>query len=274
MYSAKPHFEYNSTNVQLPDVMYKASSMVTICDNTGDNNVTQELTSLKQRQSDLLRGLDDMIERVNKMKSMVTTTTNKGNNAEFRDIVIHACPSQPPLSLKYLIKMLRQRFKVLVKVHGHSSVTNHMTSFLTNEETTNRNHYDIIITLIWKSAPDDPITHLHPSSSPIVGESNLARLVGRMLGYYDNTPTSFLIITTTDVIYDACDVINNIGSTKKQRQDALQTLGGVLNNNQWFMGKVPTIVDCNAFSTLQRCFNTSGQRWVGPWLERAKQMFG
>uniref|UniRef100_H2ZQ13 AIMP2 thioredoxin-like domain-containing protein n=1 Tax=Ciona savignyi TaxID=51511 RepID=H2ZQ13_CIOSA len=288
MFASKPHYQFDSSNVQLSDVMYKASQLsriqaVTCNGHNGldENNVPAELIELKQRQDALLSTLDDMMKRMEKLKTKNPMQINTGvgngtiQKGVLTDIVIHASPKNPPLSLKYLVELLRQKFKVLTKVHNHSSVKNpNLSSFLPNEESTNRNNYDIVVTLIWKTVSNYPVVVLNPSSTiPISGESNIARLISRILTCYDHKPENLASTASADVIYDICDVINNNGSAEKLKNDAIRTLGGILSKNKWFLGNSPTCVDAVVFSTLQNGGMVSHSA-LGNWIKYATTVMG
>ena len=112
---------------------------------------------------------------------------------------------------------------------------------------------------------DDPVALIDPSSSvPIVGETNIARLFGRLLGVYDCGANTSAFTDRCDVCFDACDVINKSPSNEKRA--SIQKLERMLQQNEWLCGNSASFVDAVANSALRKCEVQSSV--LRSWLTR------
>jgi len=63
---------------------------------------------------------------------------------------------------------------------------------------------------------EEPVAIIDPSSTiPITGETNIARLFGRILGVYDCGANTYTFSTRCDMCLDACDAIYASSSSEK-----------------------------------------------------------
>jgi len=269
LYKVDSLYHYGSGDVVLPDVMYKTQPFL-------DRNisaVTEDLKNLKARQDQLIHQLDCLLKDVslltnggvNHEKSMQAQVSSA--STVVTDIVIHANPADPPLSLKYFVQLLRKQSKVLLKCHLHSSlISAKIPNWWPNEDCTDRSQYEIIITVIWSNVADLSV-HVNPSvHAAIHGETNLARLLGRFLKMYDSND-AFSSCSATDAYLDACDVLSTPSS--REKKEVLDLLDTVLGQQSWLGGKAFAMADAVLMSTLSKFAGNAPYANIKKWQEAA-----
>jgi len=299
MYAVKPLYQFGA--IELPDVMYKLPQLqgevlmktdeeVAPCEEPEDlSQLSPELLALRERQLDLLARLDKALKpkrkvpkRGNNHEQLVRTVVQSTAKAKpipidnQLDIVIQADPEDPPYSLRTIRMCLDKKFKVLWKVHYHSSLPSDVDQedvlLWSDESATDRHLYDIIITLIWKKTPA-PIIHLSPSMTiPVHGEANIVRFFGRLLGLYDSDPNNVITSATANAFMSAADVISSPTSTQQEKSAALEFVAGSLGSNKWLLGKVPSVADFLLASSLFKYSGGGVKENLQQWFQNVESL--
>merc|ERR1719354_474371 len=166
--------------------------------------------------------------------------------AKLTDVVIWADTADPPLSLNFIKTLLDTHFNVLWKIHKHSSLD---LNGRKNDPSSDRNQYDFVVTLVWKSMPE-PELWLSPSCPPVTGEADILRYFGRILGVYDVTND---LNTTTRIDSVLSQLENNKVSRASNNSFSCKELekfinGLVTGDADWKCGNKCTIADAYAIS--------------------------
>jgi len=176
--------------------------------------------------------------------------------AKLTDVVIWADTADPPLSLNFIKTLLDTHFNVLWKIHKHSSLdlngrknADQKNLVWKNNPSSDRNQYDFVVTLVWKSMPE-PELWLSPSCPPVTGEADILRYFGRMLGVYDVTND---LNTTTRIDSVLSQLENNKVSRASNNSSSCKELekfinGLVSGDADWKCGNKCTIADAYAIS--------------------------
>jgi len=176
--------------------------------------------------------------------------------AKLTDVVIWADTADPPLSLNFIKTLLDTHFNVLWKIHKHSSLdlngrknADQKNLVWKNNPSSDRNQYDFVVTLVWKSMPE-PELWLSPSCPPVTGEADILRYFGRILGVYDVTND---LNTTTRIDSVLSQLENNKVSRASNNSSSCKELekfinGLVTGNADWKCGNKCTIADAYAIS--------------------------
>ncbi|NWI55148.1 AIMP2 protein, partial [Calyptomena viridis] len=184
------------------------------------------LEALECRQEEVLRRLYELKRAVDGLSKMVQTPdadldvtniqtdefsplTTSGADLDLllgkdygalKDIVINANPSQPPLSLLVLHRLLCERYRVLSAVHTHSSVKrvpeNLLKCFGEQRKQQPRHEYQLGFTLIWKDVPKPQMKFRIQTMCPIEGEGNIARFLFSLLARGGADPASRTLADT------------------------------------------------------------------------------
>jgi len=176
--------------------------------------------------------------------------------AKLTDVVIWADTADPPLSLNFIKTLLDTHFNVLWKIHKHSSLdlngrknADQKNLVWKNNPSSDRNQYDFVVTLVWKSMPE-PELWLSPSCPPVTGEADILRYFGRILGVYDVTND---LNTTTRIDSVLSQLENNKVSRASNNSSSCKELekfinGLVTGDADWKCGNKCTIADAYAIS--------------------------
>jgi len=176
--------------------------------------------------------------------------------AKLTDVVIWADTAGPPLSLNFIKTLLDTHFNVLWKIHKHSSLdlngrknADQKNLVWKNNPSSDRNQYDFVVTLVWKSMPE-PELWLSPSCPPVTGEADILRYFGRILGVYDVTND---LNTTTRIDSVLSQLENNKVSRASNNSSSCKELekfinGLVSGDADWKCGNKCTIADAYAIS--------------------------
>jgi len=176
--------------------------------------------------------------------------------AKLTDVVIWADTADPPLSLNFIKTLLDTHFNVLWKIHKHSSLdlngrknADQKNLVWKNNPSSDRNQYDFVVTLVWKSMPE-PELWLSPSCPPVTGEADILRYFGRILGVYDVTND---LNTTTRIDSVLSQLENNKVSRASNNSTSCKELekfinGLVSGDADWKCGNKCTIADAYAIS--------------------------
>jgi len=175
---------------------------------------------------------------------------------ELTDVVIWADTADPPLSLNFIKTLLDAQFKVLWKVHKHSTLdlngrrnADEKNLVWRNDPSVDRCEYDFVVTLVWKSTAE-PQLWLSPSCPPVSGEADILRYFGRVLGIYDVTND---LQTTTKIDSVLSQLESNPvsrASCKTSPDAGLEgfVTGLVAGKTGWKCGDQCTIADAYAVS--------------------------
>jgi len=176
--------------------------------------------------------------------------------AKLTDVVIWADTADPPLSLNFIKTLLDTHFNVLWKIHKHSSLdlngrknADQKNLVWKNNPSSDRNQYDFVVTLVWKSMPE-PELWLSPSCPPVTGEADILRYFGRIFGVYDVTND---LNTTTRIDSVLSQLENNKVSRASNNSSSCKELekfinGLVTGDADWKCGNKCTIADAYAIS--------------------------
>ncbi|XP_078692546.1 aminoacyl tRNA synthase complex-interacting multifunctional protein 2-like [Branchiostoma floridae x Branchiostoma belcheri] len=293
MYKAAPYYKLDDlNNIELPKCMYKMKNLHKAQEDgpksaqTGSSSGSQALEALEQRQENILRDLGALQAEVAAMmehlpasvKQQVSGTTAGAACGQaqlegpVRDIVINANPSSPPLSLFILYELLKQQFRCFGSVHVHSSVENvaeGLCKCLGNgirADLRNRTDFQLAITLIWKDVKPSPQMMMSAAyQTPIHGESNVARYLGRILqpSYDSQDPVT---ATEIDTWVDMASTQVLMGNNK-ERAASLRSLNSRLGKHDWLVGSGLTLADIVMWSALHQTGQAAGvpanvKRWL------------
>ncbi|KAJ8319330.1 hypothetical protein KUTeg_004421 [Tegillarca granosa] len=297
MYRVKPY--YGSEVLETKSgVMYKTENLHTDVTNTihiskeslvtGDNPAAE----LEQRQELILKKLQDLKEVVSGLRRRYGTvhTSNCGSSSSsvsatrssnvttssllqgdvLLDLVISVNPNSPPLSLFVLYELLKQQYKVGAKTYVHSSAVNvpeKLTSIFTNDGTKERGDNHLMITVIWKDVSNGPTLMVEPHrQTPIIGESNIARYLMRLLNpNYDTDDIAK--VTQIDEWLDTANIQVLQGNTK-EKSAAVRSLNSRLGRNDWLVGSRLSLADIVMWSALNQSNQVSdAPANVKKWLK-------
>lgn len=104
-----------------------------------------------------------------------------------------------------------------------------------------------------------PIAYLSPTqNSQINGETNIAKLLARILGLYGQNFDQ----TMLELQFDACEVFSSKFSTENEKSAAVEFLSNSLKKSAWLGGNSPSVVDAVALSLLHNSNNHCLKKWV------------
>ncbi|XP_066291410.1 aminoacyl tRNA synthase complex-interacting multifunctional protein 2-like [Branchiostoma lanceolatum] len=293
MYKATPYYKLDDlNNIELPKCMYKMKNVHKEREDgpqsvqRGGSSGSQALDALEQRQENILRELDALQAEVAAMMQHLPASVKQQGSATasgatcgqaqlegpVRDIVINASPSSPPLSLFILYELLKQQFRCFGSVHVHSSVENvpeGLCKCLGNgirSDLRNRTDFQLAITLIWKDVKPSPQMMMSAAyQTPIHGESNVARYLGRILqpSYDAQDPVT---ATEIDTWVDMAGTQVLLGNNK-ERAASLRSLNSRLGKHDWLVGSGLTLADMVMWSALHQTGQAAGvpanvKRWM------------
>jgi len=271
MYKVQPVNKINPSSVQLATCMYKTQSMLgdMVAESQGGDS---SLVALKDRQLSLLQKIDACLsansENVNMSSVASAVQVKKPSVApKFMDIVIHANPDKPPLSLNFVKTCLDKQYNVLWKSFNHSSIRKSPSSTMLwkDQETVNRGIFDLVVTVIWKQV-SSPTLILCPSMcTPITGEANLLRYFGRMIGIYDCKSVDLMLTTEID------NMLSNLENSRfdaGDRKSLLPDFKAIMESKKsWLCGNQITIADAFAVSLSMKSPKCINDAKVHTWLK-------
>ncbi|XP_022080274.1 aminoacyl tRNA synthase complex-interacting multifunctional protein 2-like isoform X2 [Acanthaster planci] len=193
----------------------------------------------------------------------------KKQGSTIHDIVVHANPAQPPLSLMVLYEMLKLHFSCRSEVHIHSSVKSLPDQLLTclgNGVELARGEAQISLTLIWKDVSHGPVLMVAvPSQSPIYGEANVARYVARLL----NPSYDTMDIVSATSVDNWLDLATNmfLKGNSKEKSASMRSLNSRLGKCDWLVGSSVSIADAVCWSAVQSAGQAASapanvQKWL------------
>ena len=114
---------------------------------------------------------------------------------------------------------------------------------------------------------NEPVAILEPSSAvSVVGESDIARIVGRLMGEYEGPCVE--LTATCDICLDACTILSSSVSCAKEKQIALHTLDQVLQRRKFLCGDSYGYVDAVVESVLLRSGVNIQSKSLRTWLNK------
>lgn len=307
MYRLKPYYDTDAP-ISLPDCMYTLRSVYAnssvpsfeeatlVC---RQQSVTVSVEDLERRQRCILKRLAELQRQVkvladeqraaaaavNRSVSSCSKSAQKTavitSMPTINDLVITAHPSSPPLSVFVLGQLLSSQCRVLTTSFIHSSAKNSVSQKLTRLfETdhgiiTNRNAFQIGITIIWKDEKSGPSLMVEPNrQSAVCGEANIARYLARLLSpcYDDVNAADIVTATQIDVLLDVAASLLRCQSS--QSTSMIKSLGAKLGRAPWFIGvDRPSLADIVLWSAVkQRSVGTQLTDNVRQWINRCDNL--
>jgi len=268
MYKVQPLNNIRPGDVQLPTCMYTTPSLLGNMRQGSDS----PMAALKERQARLLEKIDSFLSKCS--GDVATTTASVGDikkpstPMKFVDIVIHANPDSPPLSLNFVKTCLDKQYNVLWKSYSHSSINKNASDSMLwkNQDTVNRSTYDLVVTLIWKQVATPTLILCPSQCTPIEGEANLLRFFGRMIGIYDCDSIDMMVTTEIDNMLSTLEKSQSggAGDGKSILPDFKQIME---SKRSWLCGNQLTIADALAVSLSSKSPKSIKDAKVHNWLK-------
>jgi len=231
-------------------VMYNVAPIKTVGEMA---SVDSEFT--EEAQDQVFARLETLKNRVNTIKSVLAKAPKTAPKTDFGskfiqkvaplDVVITVNPSNcRPAGVEKLHSQLSSQFKVLTKVHVHSTATGEKcdlfkTSIVAN---TNRKDYQIIFTVIYSRSVEDMTAFI--GNSRLTGISSVTRFLGRLLDIY---PANDIEI---EKYLELADLIGDGDSAKKEKMANAKILDGHFAKNKFCCGENVSIADFAVYSAL------------------------
>jgi len=226
--------------------------------NSFDDAARDEIIGkLEARQKIVIDKLLHLRDVLNNLGATAVTASSGGSSARNEvassvEVVVNADPANPPYSVVFLTKLLRDTYgsaAVSLQSFRHSSCQNKLAanSNLFNKplDADSRASKTIKISVIWRLVEDgEPELIVQPSvQAPVTGEANIARYLSRLL------PSVYPIHYDT-LSWD--DIIRVDGALEKAA-DGLKDLNDLeqqLQNNQPFLCGEATVADFVTYSAV------------------------
>lgn len=283
MYTIEPYYEYPKT-IEKPKCMYDVPSIYSKGNHpprtTNEADMPQgveDLLKLEDRQKRLINQLEELAAKLHQIKQQMSTVPSvlSASDAErlspinttreiatidlpdgfILDVVIMASINSKLIALQILTRWLRDLYKVDVAFHTHSSIAKPAHSPLwegvkSQKINQNRNHQQIIITLIWKNVGVDPRLMVSPSQqhTAISGEVNIVRYLTYLLlpaRYFNDSVKQ----TEVDHWLDTAH-LSVLHGSHQERQMILRTLGSHMEKRQFLVGDKLSIADIGMLGAI------------------------
>jgi hypothetical protein len=235
-------------------VMYQVQPIKTVAELSKMTSIDPAVTA--EAQDQVFARLDQLKSRVSTIKSVLAKAPKTTPKTDFGskfiakvaplDIVININPRNcRPAGLGGLHKQLSNQFKVLTKVHIHSTATGmkmpdwFTTSVVAN---TNRKDYQIIFTVIYSEAVDDMTAFI--GNSRLAGISSVTRFIGRILDIYPPMDTEI------EKYLELADLIGDGDSAKKEKMANAKILDQHFAKNKFCCGETVSIADFAIYSAI------------------------
>ncbi|CAG7727027.1 unnamed protein product [Allacma fusca] len=241
---------------------------------------------LEARQKVVIDKLLHLRDILNNLGATAVTASSGGSSAKSEvtssvEVVVNADPANPPLSVVFLTKLLRDTYgsaAVSLQSYRHSSCQNSLTvnSNLFNKplDADSKASKTIKVSVIWKRVEDgEPELIVQPSvQAPVTGEANIARYLSRLLPsvypiHYDTLSWDD-IIRVDGALEKAASGVKNLNDLEQQ-----------LQNNQPFLCGEATIADFVTFSAVAAYLQknrkgTEKHPRVAQWLGSCQNLGG
>ncbi|KAK3606091.1 hypothetical protein CHS0354_006447 [Potamilus streckersoni] len=295
MYRIKPIYQ-GDLILEKPECVYKMKNLHSVEMEKEATQNSDLLADIEQRQQAILSRLNELKETLNQLAGRhgmsvqssstclappivrctptsvaestvhIETVLGKG----IVDIVMHADPNQPPLSLFVLYEIMKSKYQVLATSYVHSSVISvdkKLTTAFQNASASRRSQNQLALSFIWKKVDKDPELVVSPGQHiPIQGEANIARYLNRVMDPdFDNRD----IVTATQVD-EWLDIaqLQLIHGNSKERAAAVRSLNSRLGRNDWLVGSSLSLADIVTWSAVHQAQQAdSAPANVKKWLK-------
>ncbi|KAL3863178.1 hypothetical protein ACJMK2_004946 [Sinanodonta woodiana] len=297
MYRIKPIY-HGDMIIKKPECVYQMKNLLCVEKKKETDNSANQVAALEQRQDAILRRLNELKGTLDQLTGKYqmppvqssstcsttqpivrsTTTSPAVSSVHIKsvlgkgivDIVIHADPNQPPLSLFVLYEIMKSKYQVLATSYIHSSVINadkKLTTVFPNATASRRSQNQLALSFIWKKVNTDPELVVNPGHQiPIKGEANIARYLNRVIDPdFDNRD----IVTATQVD-EWLDIaqLQLIHGNSKERAAAVRNLNARLGRNDWLVGSSLSLADIVTWSAVHHAQQAdSAPANVKKWLK-------
>ncbi|XP_041473577.1 aminoacyl tRNA synthase complex-interacting multifunctional protein 2-like [Lytechinus variegatus] len=288
MFKLKPFYDFDNTQIELPDCMFKMSNIQGNSSQTNSGEVDPAVAALECRQEAILADLRSMETDVASLTSKIQPTaqvktpapatsasqssSNLVSGSGLHDVVIYANPNNPPYSLLVLYEQLKQQFRCITKVHMHSSISSVPDKLLgyfnqNGSQPLQRMEAQLSITLIWKNVSQGPeMKILANCQTPIQGEVNILRYLSRLLTPAYDASDDIITVANIDNFLDLASSTLLKGSSK-EKAAGVRSLNSALGRGTWLAGNSPTVADIAVWSALHQTNLAKGapsnvQKWL------------